>query len=112
MTISDFSGHLLIPHLSTLENRFIDPLKKDDARFRSAFFDLEMLPYALGGAWHAWHELARAQQEIVAAIPLGNFEGNTIQGLGRAERDKMSCMVDSFLDAGRRAQNAVIHYLS
>ena len=74
MTISDFSGHLLIPHLSTLENRFIDPLKKDDARFRSAFFDLEMLPYALGGAWHAWHELARAQQEIVAAIPLGNFE--------------------------------------
>ncbi len=110
--MQDFSGHLLIPHLSALENRFTTPLQNDDARFRSTFFDLEMLPYALGGAWYAWYELARIQHEIVAAIPVEQFDGNTILGLGRAERDAMSYAVDAFFDAMRRSQNAVIHYLS
>jgi hypothetical protein len=44
------SGHALLPHLKVLQQHFLEPLtlKDNDERFRSTYFDLELLPYAMG----------------------------------------------------------------
>jgi hypothetical protein len=108
----NFSGHTLIPHLNVLQNHFLGPLRNDDERFRRTYFDLEMLPYALGAAWYSLYELARVQTELVRSIPISELESTTILGLGSEPRDRMSYTIDGFLDAARRAQNGVMHYLS
>jgi hypothetical protein len=44
------SGYALLPHLKVLQQHFLEPLtlKDNDERFRSTYFDLELLPYAMG----------------------------------------------------------------
>lgn len=108
----NFSGHILLPHLKLLQHQFLASTEEDDEKYRSAYFDLELLPYALGGTWYALAELARIQNEIISKYPPERLEGLVFFGLPNEDRDLLSYMVDNFLDAARRAQNSVIHYLS
>jgi hypothetical protein len=107
-----FSGHRLLPHLNVLQRQFLRGLDDDEERFRSTYFDLELLPYALGAAWHALSEFVRIQREILADFPPERLKGLAFVGLAPQRRDLLSHPFDNFIDATRRAQNAVIHYLS
>ena len=107
-----YSGHQLLPHLKVLQHQYLSGLSDDDEKFRSAYFDLELLPYSLGGTWHALSELARIQNDLIAKYPREQLQGAAFLGLATDERDLLSFMVDNFLDASSRAQNSVIHYLS
>src|SRR5918995_4800600 len=107
-----FSGHQLLPHLNALQYQLLRELEKDDERFRSTYFDLELLMYALGAAWYALSEFAGNQRALLAQFPPERLRGLSFFGLEPEERDHLSYMFDSFLDAARRVQNAVIRYLS
>ena len=107
-----YSGHTLLPHLKVLQHQLLSGLEEDDEKFRSTYFDLELLPYALGCTWHALSELARIQNAIISKYPPERITGVVFYGLPNEDRDLLSYMVDNFLDASRRAQNSVLHYLS
>ncbi len=107
-----FSGHQLLPYLRTLQDRYLKPLENDEERFRSAYFDLELLPYSMGATWYALSEFARLQREVIAEIGSERPKDAVFYGLPVAQRDILSFMFDNFLDSARRSQNAVIHYLS
>src|SRR5437667_3248798 len=106
-----YSGHTLIPHLNVLENLYLHAKPLKDDQFRTLFYDLELLPYTLGLCWYAVTELARMQDELSKAFSDEAFKESTIHGLGDEARDRMTYAIDAFLDAARRSQNAVIHYL-
>jgi hypothetical protein len=107
-----YSGHALLPHLNVLQEHFLKPLTDNDERFCSTYFDLELLPYAMGATRYALSEFARLQREIVAEFSAERLEGLAFFGLSPDQRDLLSYMLDNFLDSARRAQDAVIHYLS
>lgn len=108
-----FSGHQLIPHLAILQSQFLSPLEEGpDERFRSAYFDLELLPYSLGAACHSLYELARMHRDRVAHNTAPTIRETAVVVLTPHERDQLSFMADTFLDAVRRSQDAAIHYLS
>ena len=104
------SGHDLIPHLNVLQHDYLHREELDHYAYRTAFYDLELLPYVLGAAGKAVSDLAAAQNRL-AEEHHGRLAPNHIQGLGDDVRDELTYSVDGFLDAARRAQNAVIPYL-
>ena len=106
------SGHQLLPHLKTLQERYLKPHENDEECFRSTYFDLELLPYAMGATWHALSEFARIQREVVERVGPERPKDAVFYGLPAEQRDLLSYMFDNFLDAARRSQNAVTHYLS
>src|SRR5262245_44460337 len=107
-----FTGHKLLPHLGALQIQLLRGLEEDDDRFRSTYYDLELLPYAVGAAWHGLSEFARIERQILLDFPPDRLKGLLFFGSTPGQRDLLSYMFDNFLDAARRAQNAVIHYLS
>ena len=107
-----FSGYQLLPHLQALRTQLLEPLQDDHERHRSTYFDLELLPYSLGACWHALTESARIQGELIADFTPEDLAGLAFHVIKPEKRDALSFMVDAFFDAARRAQNAVIHYLS
>jgi hypothetical protein len=73
---------------------------------------LELLPYAVSEMWHAFtsficatHRMAATLDEHMPIHPECFF-------LSDAERDVLAYSIDAFIHAGRRAQNAVLPYLS
>lgn len=106
-----FSGYELLPHLQALRTQLLEPYREDDERFRSAYFDLELLPYSLASCWQAVSETARLYRETVDGVDSAELHGVVFQGLKPETRDQLSFPVDHFFGAARRAQNAVIHYL-
>jgi len=112
--VSDsYSGHALIPHLNVLQNLYLSQLdKKEHDAYRVLYFNLEFLPYTLGAAWYAVAELGRLQHELSSEVKDEAFTDADVIGLSSNARDRMTFEVDAFLEAARRAQNAVLFYLS
>jgi hypothetical protein len=103
-------GHHLVPFLDLLQFQLL-PGMEEFERHRRAVLDLEQLPYCLGAASYALLELVSTQDLVVRAdlaspLPAG------IHVLGPYERDRLAFLVDSVLEALRRAQNGVIPYLN
>lgn len=101
----------LLPHLKQLRYQ-LGPSSTTDlfSHLRHAA-SLEQLPYCIGGACNALFELARLQNEIVERAA-GTEKRGTTSILGEKERNSLGYSVDAFFDFARRAQNAVIPYLS
>ena len=73
---------------------------------------LELLPYAVSEMWHAFtsfigatHRMAATLGEDIPILP-------ECFVLADADRDVLAYSIDAFMHAGRRAQNAVLPYLS
>ena len=73
---------------------------------------LELLPYAVSEMWHAFtscigatHRMAATLDEEIPTLP-------ECLVLADADRDELAYAIDAFMDAGQRAQNAVLPYLS
>jgi hypothetical protein len=73
---------------------------------------LELLPYAVSEMWHAFtsfigatHRMAAQLDEEMPIHPEGFVLADT-------DRDVLAYSIDAFMHAGRRAQNAVLPYLS
>jgi hypothetical protein len=73
---------------------------------------LELLPYAVSEMWHAFTSFICATHRIAAKLD----EDIPIQPecffLSDSDRDILAYSIDAFMNAGRRAQNAVLPYLS
>lgn len=85
-------------------------LAKNFEQLRRITAGLEILPYSLGAASLAIFDLARDQIAIVKAKAAVEKPGTTSE-LSEAQRNLLGYRLDSFLDAARRAQNAIVPYL-
>jgi hypothetical protein len=104
------SGHELLPHLAAVREHLLSSQQLAPAKRKASFFDLEQLPYTIGAAVTAVLSLATTRYRIVQDY--GQEVSPSVSfGLPDIERDAMGFAVDSFLEAARRSQNAVIPYL-
>ena len=110
-------GGSLLPQVPRLRYQFCADLLKNYGKLAMNFeqlrrttANLEILPYSLGAASLAIFDLARDQIAIVNAKAAVEKPG-TISELSEAQRNLLGYRLDSFLDAARRAQNAIVPYL-
>ena len=75
------SGHDLISHLNVLQHDYLHREELDHDAYRTAFYDLDLLPYVLGAAGKAVSDLAAAQNRL-AEEHHGRLAPNHIHGLG------------------------------
>ena len=106
-------GERLLPQVARLRfqlcpHRLQD--REDFEGFRRVALQLEYLPYALGAASYAVFELARVQLAVVSAKASAEKPGS-VSELNEGERNLLGYLLDSFLDAVRRAQNGLVPYL-
>jgi len=122
MRISGSSSYVpsgsLLPQVPRLRYQFCADLLKNYGELAKNFeqlrritASLEILPYCLGAASLAIFDLARDQIAIVNEKAVVEKPGTTSE-LNEAQRNLLGYRLDSFLDATRRAQNAIIPYLN
>jgi hypothetical protein len=101
-----------LPNLSTLREQ-IEPMgSADPERFRTTYFQLELLPYCLGAAYQALLDFVEAEVELAEASPPRIEEGRPVlQVIGPAGWHRLSYRIDAFLESARRTQNALIPYI-
>jgi hypothetical protein len=73
---------------------------------------LELLPYAVSEMWHAFTSFIGATHRIAATLDEDIPILPECFVLSDADRDVLAYSIDAFMNAGRRAQNAVLPYLS
>src|SRR5262245_12778767 len=73
---------------------------------------LELLPYAVSEMWHAVTSFIGATHHMAATLDAKIPIHPECFCLSDADRDVLAYSIDAFMDAGRRAQNAVLPYLS
>ncbi len=73
---------------------------------------LELLPYAVSEMWHAFTSFICATHRIAATLGEDMPIHPECFVLSDADRDVLAYSIDAFMHAGRRAQNAVLPYLS
>jgi hypothetical protein len=107
----------LLAHLNALRlalyKQCAAQVNEPDIKLNSPIhFQLELLPYAVSEMWHAFtsfvytiHSIAAKLDEDIPIHPECLF-------LSDSDRDLLAYSIDAFMNAGRRAQNAVIPYLS
>ena len=100
----------LLPNLGLLRHQLEESIPKD--QFRSTYFYLELLPYSLGATFQAFMDFTEAERELVSSLVSMLDSSPGPIAIGAGGRDKLSYRIDSFLEAARRTQNAVIPYLS
>jgi hypothetical protein len=74
--------------------------------------NLEVLPYAVCEMWHAITSFVTTSHSVFLRLDssIPTYPRNLI--LSDGDRDSLSYSIDLFIDSGRRAQNAVLFYLS
>jgi len=105
-------GYSLIPFVLPLRHQLMEGLAADEDKLRTAWFELEVLPYSLAAAQAAFRSFVDLQRAIAGRAVSEGLSPETILVLGPGDRDAMSFAVDNFLDAARRTQNAIVPYLS
>jgi hypothetical protein len=73
---------------------------------------LELLPYAVSEMWHAFTSFIGATHSIAAKLDEDIPIHPECFFLSDSDRDLLAYSIDAFMNAGRRAQNAVLPYLS
>jgi hypothetical protein len=112
LEVSYKSGEQLIPHLPRLLHKLAGSLDADWDILRARAFQLEQLPYALGSTCLSFFEFIHLQNGLVTTVLQQVADRNVIQVLSTDHRNLMSFKIDSFLDAARRTQNALLPYIS
>lgn len=99
-----------LPNLGQLRHQIetATPLE----RARATYFHLELLPYSLGATYQALLDFVAAEREVIRAAEATGAGIKAIQAVGAGGRDKLAYRIDSFMEAGRRTQNAIIPYIS
>ena len=100
----------LLPNLGLLRHQLEHG--KPDEHKRSTIYSLELLPYSLGATYQAFLDFANEEQVLVDATMSKFKDKGNIVAIGGGGRDRLCYKIDSFLEAARRAQNAVIPYIS
>ena len=110
--VTDFKAFdSLLPVLSHLRKELAD-VHADLARKHAATQQLAQLPHAVGAAYFAADSLLQQQVLITEIFEAKNHPSSGVQFLRSEYRDPMRYMVDLFLDATVRSQNAIQPYLS
>lgn len=87
----------------------------DNLNRRALEADLERLPYCLNGCFDATEQLGARFREVAASqrlAPLPSQGHNYTLLLTPEDTYPLAYAVDAFLDAARRAQNAIVPYLT
>jgi hypothetical protein len=103
----------LIPHIANVQHRILQRIPPEAYdRYQVTTLELEMLPYSLAAAHHFALQVVGTQVRVVNALPDEHLKGTLFHGLDADHQREISFAIDSFLEAARRAQNALIPYLS
>jgi hypothetical protein len=102
----------LLPLVPTLRHQLTDAFGPDDPKRTTTLLNLEMLPYSLGATQDALHRYLQIHADLATSAVARMGAGVGLSVLSPAERDSLAYTVDSFLEAGRRTQNAVVPYLT
>jgi hypothetical protein len=78
---------------------------------RTLEFELQQLPYALGGAYWALNQLLEQQRAIADALQSSSLPIGATQVISPDEAYELSYAFDSFLSFCRRAQDATVLYI-
>jgi hypothetical protein len=97
----------LLPHLSVLIYKLMADCQKDDKKYTAKQWDLQQLPYSLRATYDAYLRFAEGCRKLAASL---DSNSNRLI-LTPAHTYEISFAIDSFLEAGRRTQNALISYL-
>jgi len=114
----------LIPHISILKDYLIfnDGNSVDDSMtaeksmktldtMRSRAMLLEQLPYFLNSSYFFILQIFKFQLTLIET-KLNNISDSSLHNLTSSERDPIAFMTDSFFNSARRAQDAIIPYIS
>ncbi len=101
----------LVPHLPNLKIEIQSHYK--GSNYQSTKRDLEQLPYSLEASYHALKNLLTDANRIANDFREWGIKGKkgSIIIPGRP-CEELAFMIDNFLEAARRSQNALIPYLS
>lgn len=106
-------GHWLVPQIDVLRAQLM-PLTEDAADFEKhqrLELQLEQLPYCLGATSYALCELITTQNLTVTLDFASPGPRADFHVLRPYERDRMGFLIDSTIEAARRAQNALVLYI-
>jgi hypothetical protein len=104
--------HPLVKHLPNLKQELQNQHKEDPEKLSKAILDLEKLSYYLEATCFSVRELLLKANELAhESGERGGMKGMNIL-VWKQDRDPLAFHVDNFLDAIRRAQNAICPYLS
>lgn len=97
----------LLPHLSALIYKLTADSLEDHKKYLAKQWDLQQLPYSLRATYDAYLRFAEGCRKLTAAL---DGSSNRLI-LSPAQTYEVSFAIDSFLDAGRRTQNALTIYM-
>jgi hypothetical protein len=104
-----YGGDFLVPAVRQMRDQLTALEVLGEAQARTLALHLDQLPYALGAAYLAVSECIHAMATVANAHPP---VGKEFVVVPENERFRIGYKVDAFLDAARRAQNAILHYWS
>lgn len=104
-------GDDLVPLLQFARTQLLPPME-DKSAFDHVSLQLEQLPYCLGALSYAYLEFVATLHATVIFDIAKTPSPSGIHVLRPEERDRVCFLIDSFLEAGRRSQNALIPYVS
>lgn len=103
----------LLAHLPEVKHRLLNKIPADDyERERIATIELEMLPYAVAAAQHSCLQVVRAQLRVVDEVFRNEGTLLGVFVMSPTQQRELSFAIDTFLESARRAQNALVPYLS
>lgn len=97
----------LLPHLSALIYKLTADSREDYKKYLAKQWDLQQLPYSLRATYDAYLRFAEGCRKLTATL---DSNSNRLM-LSRADAYEVSFAIDSFLETGRRTQNALINYI-
>jgi hypothetical protein len=103
------AGDLLVPAVGKLHSQLTAASKNGEPLRRDLAHELELLPYALGAAYLAVSEVLCAVEQVAHAH---EPKGGEFVVVPPESRYLVGYKIDAFLDAARRAQNAITFYWS
>jgi hypothetical protein len=98
-------GTWLLPHFPALNHKLAADRNRDDPNYIDFQWRLACLPYSLAATYAAYARYAAATREMVMAHEHQVMKG--LFGLAPSDTREACFAIDSFLDAGRRTQNAL-----
>lgn len=101
------AGNQLFPHLSALIYKLTADSREDHKKYIAKQWDLQQLPYSLRATYDAYLRFAEGCRKLAATFDINSGRLTVTP----ADAYEISFAIDSFLEAGRRTQNALICYL-
>jgi hypothetical protein len=114
-SVDSYKSISSIPHLFLLQSRITLVAEKENKSAQAVDIALELLPHSLSEAAWALLSVGNSMIEAINSVKrrcTPKVNTVSIESMTRDEQNPIAFFIDSYFDAGRRAQNSVSAYLS